>query len=642
MKFNVYMLLLVFLSLTSARADVRLPRLINDGMILQRNEKIKIWGWANPDEQVVVSLAGSTLSTRADSRGDWFVIMPAHEAGGPYQLLVQGENTLTIDDVYMGEVWLCSGQSNMELPLRRVKPRYETEFATANYPLIRCFNVGQVYNFKAPQQDVAGGKWIAASSGNLDDLPAVAYFFAKQLHHRLGVPVGLINASLGGSPAQAWMSEEGLKKFPVYLEEAYKFRDDELIKSIERADGERSRDWYALSVRNDQGQEGRYRCPSAPTHDWADFRLPSYWSDTTPFKNGVFWFRKEIDIQPEEAGKPAFLDMGCIVDADSVFINGKLVGVTTYQYPPRWYTVQAGVLKEGTNTIVLRVVNNAGRGGFVPDKPYELKTATRTIDLQGSWKMKQGTAMAPLASQTFVRWKPMGLYNAMIAPLLKYSFKGVIWYQGESNTGNPAEYRTLFPAMIKDWRTNFNRGDFPFLFVQLANFMEARPQPSESNWAATREAQAEALKLPATGMAVTIDVGEWNDIHPLNKSAVGERLALQAFRIAYRDKTVQADGPVFKSMKIKNGKAVIRFAHTGSGLVADGAAPEGFAIAGSDGKFVWAKALIDGDRVIVWHEDIRIPKHVRYAWADNPDKANLTTKEGLPAAPFRTDLPFVK
>lgn len=637
MKFRFYMLLLVFLSLASVRADVRLPRLINDGMILQRNEKIKIWGWANAGEKVAVSLAGNELSTYADNQGNWFVTMPAHSAGGPYQLEIKANNTLRINDVYFGEVWLCSGQSNMELPMYRVKPRYEAEFDTANFPLIRCFNVGQVYNFKSSQPDVSGGNWMAASSGNLSFFPAVAYFFAKELHQKLQVPVGLINTSLGGSPAQAWMSEEGLKEFPSYLEEAYKFRDDELIKSIEKADNDRSKAWYSLATQKDIGQMEHYRCPGSTADDWDDFQLPSYWSDTTPYKNGVFWFRKLIDIQASEAGKPAFLNMGCIVDADSVFINGQLVGVTTYQYPPRWYQVKEGILKAGSNEIVVRVVSNAGKGGFVADKPYELKTATRTIDLKGTWKMKQGAEMPPLASQTFIRWKPMGLYNAMIAPLLNSRFKGVIWYQGESNTGNPTEYRTLFPAMIRDWRNNFNRGDFPFIFVQLANFMEARPQPTESNWAATREAQAEALKLPATGMAVTIDVGEWNDIHPLNKSTVGQRLALQAFKVAYNDKKVLADGPVFKSIKIKNGKAYIGFSNTGSGLMVKGGVPGGFAIAGSDGKFVWAKALIDGNQVVVWHEDVLNPKFVRYAWADNPDRANLFNKEGLPAAPFRTD-----
>jgi sialate O-acetylesterase len=636
------MLLLVFLSLASVRADVRLPRLFNDGMILQRNEKIKIGGWANAGEKVTVSLAGTELTTHADHQGNWLVTMPRHTAGGPHQLVIQANNRLVVNDIYFGEVWLCSGQSNMELPMQRVKPRYEAEFDTANFPLIRCFNVGQTYNFKSPQQDVAGGNWMAASSENLSNFPAVAYFFAKELHQKLQVPVGLINASLGGSPAQAWMSEEGLKEFPAYLEEAYKFRDDELIKSIEKADNDRSKAWYSLATQRDSGQEGHYRRPGSSTNDWDDFELPSYWSDSTPYKNGVFWFRKEIDITASEAGKPAFLNMGCIVDADSVFINGQLVGVTTYQYPPRWYKVKSGVLKEGTNEIVIRVVSNAGKGGFVADKPYELKTSTRTIDLKGRWKMKQGAEMPPLASQTFVRWKPMGLYNAMIAPLLNCRFRGVIWYQGESNTGNPTEYSTLFPAMIRDWRKKFNRGDFPFLFVQLANFMEARPLPTESNWAATRESQAAALRLPATGMAVTIDIGEWNDIHPLNKSEVGERLALQAFKVAYNDKKVLADGPVFNSMKIKNGKSYIRFDNTGTGLVAKGGVPNGFAIAGSDGKFVWAQAVIDGNQVVVWHEDIRNPKFVRYAWADNPANANLANKEGLPAAPFRTDSPIVK
>ena len=295
-------------------------------------------------------------------------------------------------------------------------------------------------------------------------------------------------------------------------------------------------------------------------------------------------------------------------------------------------------MKEGKNTIVVRVISNIGNGGFVLDKPYTLIAGGDTIDLRGDWQYKLGAAMQPLASQTFIRWKPLGLYNAMISPLLNYRMKGVIWYQGESNAGKPIEYRKLFPALIQDWRNNWDEGDFPFLFVQLPNFMESQSQPSESNWALLREAQLKTLSLQNTGMAVTIDIGEWNDIHPLDKKDVGKRLALAAQRVAYYDSTVVYSGPIYHSMKIRGNKIILTFTNTGSGLIARGSKElKCFAIAGKDKKFVWAKARIEHNTIIVWNTKIKNPKAVRYAWADNPEGANLFNKEGLPASPFRTD-----
>jgi sialate O-acetylesterase len=606
-------------------------------MVLQHNEKVKLWGWADPGEVITVNIGTQSYTTKTDKSGNWQLVLPRQKAGGPVDIRFQGNNMLEVKDVYFGEVWLCSGQSNMELPMRRVKPLYEDEFLTADYPQIRCFTVNKTYHFKAPQNDVTGGNWIAATPENLAEFPAAAYFFAKHLHQTYEVPVGLINASLGGSPVQSWMSEEALKSFPSHLQEAYKYRDDTLIQSIEQSDNERIGEWYRVSVQKDKGQAGAYRYPETNTNDWSDFKLPAYWGTYSQPQNGVFWFRKDIPLSSKEASQSAFLNLGRIVDADSVFINGHSVGVTTYQYPPRWYQIPADVLREGCNSIVIRVINSSGPGGFVPDKPYELKTAERTIDLKGRWRMKQGSEMLPLGSQTFIRWKPLGLYNAMIAPLLNYTIKGAIWYQGEANTSDPIGYSRLFPALIRDWRKQFNQGNFPFLFVQLPNFMETKELPSESRWAETREAQMSALREPATGMAVAIDLGEWNDIHPLNKRDVGNRLALLARKIAYKEKKLIASGPTYKSMKVKNGRAEISFTNIGAGLMTRDEPLKGFAIAGFDGKFVWANAEISGNKVIVWHESVSIPVRVRYAWADNPDQANLLNKDGLPATPFRTD-----
>ncbi|HEU0125293.1 MAG TPA: sialate O-acetylesterase, partial [Flavobacterium sp.] len=297
------------------------------------------------------------------------------------------------------------------------------------------------------------------------------------------------------------------------------------------------------------------------------------------------------------------------------------------------------ILKEGKNEITVRVINNSGRGGFVTDKPYELIIDNKTIDLKGSWKYKLGSKMQPLPGQTFVRWKPVGLYNAMIAPLKNYSLKGVLWYQGESNTKKPSEYFDLMKTLIETWRTQLNQEKLPFLVVQLTNYMDPKLEPVESSWAALRQQQSNLLKIDNTGLAVTIDLGEWNDIHPLNKYDVGRRLALQARKLVYGEKKLIASGPLFKSMQRKENQLVLSFDNIGSGLISkSGNTLNGFAIAGQDGKFVWAKATIEGDKIIIWNNEIRNPIKVRYAWADNPDTANLYNKENLPASPFEAQL----
>jgi len=295
------------------------------------------------------------------------------------------------------------------------------------------------------------------------------------------------------------------------------------------------------------------------------------------------------------------------------------------------------ILKPGKNTIAVRVINSSGQGGFVPDKTYEIATQDTAYDLRGDWKYRLGTTMEPLAGETFIKWKPLGLYNAMISPLVNYRIKGVAWYQGESNAERPVEYRELLPALIRDWRNHWEEGEFPFLVVQLPNFMGAKSEPSESNWAMLREAQSNALALPNTGIVVTVDIGEWNDIHPLDKKDVGDRLALAAQKIAYGDEHVIYSGPLYQSMRIEGNTVVLTFTNTGGGLIAKGGELKCFAIAGSDKKFVWANAKIENGNVIVSSSNVLNPVAVRYAWADNPEGANLYNKEGLPASPFRTD-----
>lgn len=634
-------LVIAFAVSLTVSGQVKLPKLINDGMVLQRETDVNIWGRAAANEPVTVSFIDSVYVTKADDKGEWKVMFSDLKAGGPYMMTIISTDTIIIKDVLVGDVWICSGQSNMELSMKRASPIYKTEIANSENPFIRYFEVPKKYDFNTPRKDIVNGQWLSAGPENILKFSAVCYFFAVELYKKYKIPVGLINASLGGSPAEAWMSEDALKAFPIHYKEAQRFKDSSLIDSIKTQDRIRFNIWYSKLGKSDAG----YKNPNQPwympdlnTSGWPAMKIPGYWSDEEiGHINGVVWFRKEINVPATMIGKPAKLLLGRIVDSDSVFMNGVFVGTTGYQYPPRRYDIPSHILREGKNTIVVRVISNIGKGGFFPDKPYKIVAGEEEIDLKGDWQYQVGAIMEPLQGQTFIRWKPIGLYNAMISPLTDFPIKGVIWYQGESNTDRPDEYVTLFQTLINDWRKKWQQGDFPFIYVQLPNFLKPTEEPSESNWALMREAQLKALSLPNTGMAVAIDIGEWNDIHPLNKKDVGYRLALAAQKVAYNEDVVYS-GPIYHSMEIKGNKIILTFSNTGSGLQAKGGGElEQFSIAGTDRKFIWANARIENNRVVVWSDKIQNPVAVRYAWADNPDGANLYNKEGLPASPFRTD-----
>jgi sialate O-acetylesterase len=626
----------------SGFGQVRLPRLISDDMVLQRDADVHVWGWANAGEEITVRFIGQNYQTSADDQGNWSVMLSDLKAGGPYDMEIIASNQIILKNILVGDVWICSGQSNMVLPMKRVRELYEKEIAQSENTYIRYFFVPMKYDFNVLQSDLISGEWKSANPEKVLDFGAVAYFFAKALYEKYAIPIGLINASVGGTPAEAWMSQDALKAFPAYLEIAERYKDDAYIDQILKEDRTIRDNWYRELRRLDRGftDKGKpWFDPALDSSSWSTMPVPSFWADHGLGNvNGVVWFRKEIEVPASMTQKPGLLRMGTIVDADSIYINGQFVGTTSYQYPPRKYPIPEKLLRPGKNTIVVRVINNRGKGGFIKNKPYQLTVGGQTIDLKGEWQYKLGAVMDPLPDQIFISYKPSGLFNGMIATLLHNPIKGVIWYQGESNAGRPAEYRELFPALISDWRKHWHQGDFPFLFVQLPNFMKADDQPSESSWAEMREAQLKTLSVPNTGMAVTIDVGEWNDIHPLNKKPVGERLALIAQKLVYHDEQVVYSGPIYRSMQIEGKQIILTFTNTGSGLAVKGGGDlKQFAIAGADKKFVWAKAKIADNRVVVWNDRIKNPIAVRYAWADNPEGANLINKEGLPASPFRTD-----
>jgi len=606
----------------SAFAEIKLPALVSDGMVLQRDIPVKMWGWAKPGEKVNILFKGKKMKTVADPKGQWSSTLPATPAGGPYEILI---NEVLLKDVLFGDVWLCAGQSNMVINMERVKEKYPIDIAAANNPNIRNFFIPTAVSKVQVLDQLPASVWLPVNPINVLKMGAVTYFFAREIYAKYQVPIGIINSSVGGTPIESWISEAGLQAFPNYT------KDTSSLKPIS----------YAPKKSNDRGLAEKWADPAYSPRGWKRFAIPGFWEDQgLKDLNGVVWFRREIELPEAMAGLPANLFLGRIVDADQAFVNGEQVGNITYQYPPRRYTIKPGLLKAGKNVLVIRVTNTAGKGGFVPDKRYEMLVGNQKIDLQGNWSYKVGEVFPPqIEMPAPAQYTPTALYNAMIAPFISYALKGIIWYQGESNVGKPEVYEQLLPGLAKDWRSQFKQPDLPFLYVQLPGFQDRNFLPSESAMAVLREGQLKSLSIPNSGMVVTLDLGEWNDIHPLSKKPIGERLALTARKLAYGEDIVFS-GPTYESKQIEGKRIRIRFRETGSGLAINKTDEDElmyFAIAGKDKKFVWAKAIIEGNSVLVWNDEILEPMYVRYAWADNPEGANLQNAEGLPASPFRTD-----
>ena len=621
---------------------VRLPQIIRDSMILQRDAEIKIWGWAAKDEKIAIDFNGKKYTTKANPDGKWTTWLPGMKAGGPYIMVINASNKIILKDILIGDVWLVSDQSNMEYQLGYDDATYAKEMEEVNYPQIRQFKVPIRPLLDGPKDDIAGGSWKWANPKDIRPFSAVAYFFAKKLYEKYHVPIGIINASVGGTPIEAWTSEEGLKDFSSIISTVEKNKDTAYINSLRRPPGGLPAQQQSAKDKGLNGAVPWYD-PGyiPPAGGWKTITLPGYWEDQgVKDLDGAVWFRKEIDIPASMVGKPARVYLGRIVDADILYINGKQVGRSFSLYSERRYNISADLLKAGKNLFVIKITNNNGKGGFVPDKPYYLFSGKDTVSLVGYWQYKVGEVYLPRKGQgggTSAQNSPTALYNGMIAPVTNYTIKGFLWYQGESNVSRAAEYAPLQQAQIKDWRKKWNIGDLPFLLVQLPNYQDYTYLPVESSWALFRESQFKALSLPNTGMAVTIDIGEWNDIHPWNKQDVGDRLTLLAQQIVYSEKIV-GSGPLFQSAAIDGNKITISFTSVGSGLITnDGEELSEFAIAGADKKFVWAKATVEGDKVVVSSEEVTSPLYVRYGWADSPVNPNFYNKEGLPASPFRTD-----
>jgi sialate O-acetylesterase len=637
-------------------ADVSLPRLLNDGAILQHGKPVPIWGFADEGEKVEVTFANKTLSTTAVN-GQWKVLFPAQKAGSEHSLTVRGKNTLERKGLLMGDLWLSAGQSNMELPINRVATRYPDLIASTQLPSVREFNVPTLYNVEGPQKDYEKGEWAAATPDNLGRFSAVGFFYTRKLWQDTGIPQGIITVPVGGSPIEAWLSQESLAKYPDYLQKLTQYQVPGALAKRLADDKTNSDNWYNQLHERDLGVKGGWESPSVSDADWRAITLPGFIrNQDLDLGIGSFWVSKTIYLTPEQAAKAATLWLGCIVDGDHTYINGTLVGSISYQYPPRIYTVPAGLLKAGENHIRVRVTTYSNNPGFVTDKPYKLDLGDESIVLTGTWKYKEAATMDAQKGGLTAHYIPASLYNAKVAPSLPLPIKGVLWYQGESNVGRTRaadiaplpshlckhescagttdEYRYLLTDLIAQYRKDFNNPKLPVYFVQLANFLAAQDNPSESGWAQTREAQRQTLAVAHTGMAVTIDVGEWNDIHPLNKQSVGERLALQALTQTYGKRNLVANGPELTRITRKGESLELKFSSVGKGLTVSGDHVKEIAIAGDDKKFVWANARVSKDSIVVTAKGVKTPRWVRYAWADNPANANLYNSEQLPASPF--------
>lgn len=628
----------------SANGTIRMPSFFANHMVLQRSVPVNIWGKSVPGKTIEVTLAGAKDKAVVNPDSSWRVTLPSHKAGGPFKLIVSGDGQLSFDDVMIGDVWVCSGQSNMEWTVG-ASTIYEKEIQSANYPQIRCIKFANIAA-ETPQWDVPSSGWRVASPESVSDFTAAGWFFALQIHQTQKVPVGIISTNWGGTAIELWISPEAIVPF----EDVRNRFSNNAVSVQQRIDAQKLRNnelgnWKQYALANDAGIS---ICPSyfSPDHndaEWLDMKVPALWEGTgLPGFDGVVWFRKKVMLSPA-AGQDFILDIGMVDDYDEVYFNGYKVGSTDGYNISRRYTVPASLVKDGENLLAIRVMDYGGGGGLNSTNiaVYQANGSNKVV-LNGEWKFRVGFDFDVMNDYVqpdysiMSDWMPGVLYNAMINPIVPYAIKGFTWYQGEANADRAYEYRTLFKAMITDWRQHWGIGDLPFMFVQLANFMNPADFPTDSEWAELREAQSMALQLPNTAMAVAIDIGEANDIHPKNKRDVGNRLALGALNRAYGE-PVEYSGPEYSSMTIENGRIVLAFEHTGKGLEARGGELKQFAIAGENQKFVWASAKIDGDRVIVWSDAIADPVAVRYAWANNPEGANLYNKDGLPAAPFRTD-----
>ena len=644
-KLSILLLAITCVSFT-ASAEVRLPQLFQSGMIMQRGKPIPIWGWADKGEQITITFQKKTYTTAANEQGRWQIDLPKMKAGGPFQMSI---NQLTIDNILIGDVWLLSGQSNIDVTIERVYPQYVNEIDQFDNDQIRLFRVQNETSTHGVKDDIrpTNINWKPLTKQNAWLFSAVGSFLGKRMFEKNKVPQGIIVNSWGGTPIEAWISADSLQKdYPMLVKRTTLYQSDNYVRAQMQANGAASRQWNEMLEKADAVQN--YIQPAFPDADWQTINQNDWnWRGT-----GTVWLRQHIIIDKVHAGKPARLLLGTLYDQDVTYLNGKQIGSTGYQYPPRRYDIPEGLLQEGDNVIVIRFINKSGAVHFIPQKPYMLcfgedrfsqnPMPKDVIPLGKEWKMQVGAQMPPCpGGDVSLQNLPTTLYNAVLYPLAPYAISGIVWYQGESNTGNPAPYADYLKKLMDCWRDRWQNQQMPFCIVQLANY-DGRQQtgfprpiaypeaPVNSSWAQLREAQRTVAKADAYAeLAVINDLGETVDIHPLRKKEVAERIGLCFDRLVFNDKKVHLS-PEVVAIEIQDDKIILTLDQP----VLSGTLQE-FELAGADGKFVNATATSDGNRITILSP--LTPLKVRYAWKDDP-QANVRSLSGLPMSSFEINI----
>ena len=628
LRYCLAALTMLFIPWGKAEAKVTLPALFTDGMVLQRGTPVPVWGWADAGEEVVVEWGKKIYTAIADEQGRWRVDLPKMKAGGPYTMRVAD---VTLSDVWVGDVWLCSGQSNIDITVERVYPQYPEEIDADVDPSVRLFQVANAPNLDGPAPDVTTRKgWQTLSKSAAWQFSALGYFLGKRMKQTTGVAQGIIQCSWGGTPIEAWLPADSMRHYnPRMVAETEYFRDKELVSAMQQMNTRADNRWHYLLDESDPGMSGQWMMPSFDDASWT---LADRYDLPTAYPNnfcGTYWLRQHVRVDAAHAGQPARLLVGTLYDADYTFVNGREVGRTYYQYPPRRYQVPEGLLREGDNVVCVRIFNKQGRPSFYRDKPFRLEFADKTlVPLSDQWRVHDGVQMPRQPSVSVdLQNKATSLWNGMLHGLAPYALSGVVWYQGESNTGRAVEYEPLLGCLMHSWRQLFQRPDLPFAIVQLANFMAPSSQPQQSQWARLRESQHRAaLGDPRAELAVAIDLGEASDIHPLRKKELAERCALCFDRMVFQKKVTLSPEPV--SASAESGRVVLNFDQP----LAAGAV-RGFEVADASGRFRSVDGEASGNAVVLKVSgDVSA---VRYAWKDNPVEANLRAEQtGLPAVPF--------
>lgn len=636
--------LLLLLSLcgslyTPLQANIRLPQLFTSHMVLQRDRPIPLWGWADTKETITITFKGQTQTVVAGKDGTWRITLKPEPTGGPFDLSFKGKNQIVLQDILLGDVWICSGQSNMEWEVEETENAPQ-EIAHAQFPQIRHFKINKTLAI-VPQSDIPSGGWNICSPETVAKFTAVGYFFARELNQQLLIPIGLINTSWGGTMVETWISKEAFAQNPDFkdmiadlpvidLDSLSKVKKAALNKHVLRLQGPFS----------DSSTISQWKNLNYNDSNWPTLNAPGNWENQALGEfDGEVWLRKTFELDSAAHIKDALLHLAKIDDWDETYLNGvRIGGMDRYTFL-RKYAIPAGLLQKGKNVIAVKVTDTGGGGGIWGDASDLFLTMDQIqLSLAGAWKF-QVANISLISHGIGPNDYPTLLYNAMIAPLVPIGIKGAIWYQGESNAARAEEYQKSFPLLINDWRKRWNQGDFPFYFVQLASFKAQNGNSAHgSTWAELREAQTKTLQLPHTGMAVTIDIGNPDDIHPRNKQDVGKRLAALALNHDY-GKPVIDQGPSFTALTVVGNRALLSFNNLGTGLLTKDKYGylKGFEIAGADQKFYYAKAWIENNTVLVFHENVPVPFAVRYGWADDASDNNLYNQDGFPAPPFRTD-----